>query len=123
MIATVDVVYELAFPIMDLVHFGQRVPANRLLNSYLQQTWRDNGPAVRLLPLFQSIRPAVRSHVLFTKREQSTDDDSAAVKAKALFRPGSPIDSTGTVFLRTERAGLANYTKPHHSAFDEHQIL
>jgi uncharacterized protein len=84
-IATVDVLYDLAFPMMDLVHFGQRVPANRLFNRYLQGTWHDNGDALRLLPLFQSIRAAIRSHVLFTKHEQSADDDSTAAQAKAYF--------------------------------------
>jgi aminoglycoside phosphotransferase family enzyme/predicted kinase len=119
-IATVDVLYDLAFPIMDLVHFDQRGPANRLFNRYLQQTWRDNRPALRLLPLFQSIRAAVRSHVLFTKHEQSTDDDSSAVKAKAYFdlalrliAPAAPSfvavggrSGTGKTVLSRSLAGL-----------------
>jgi len=84
-IATVDVLYDLAFTMMDFIYFDQRVAANRLFNRYLQQTWPENGHALRLLPLFQSIRAAVRSHVLFTKHEQSSDDDSAVVKAKAYF--------------------------------------
>jgi aminoglycoside phosphotransferase family enzyme/predicted kinase len=84
-IATVDLLYDLAFPMMDLAHFGQRTPTNRLFNRYFQRTWRDNGDALRLLPLFQSIRAAVRSHVLFTKHEQSADDASIAAEAKAYF--------------------------------------
>jgi aminoglycoside phosphotransferase family enzyme/predicted kinase len=83
-IATVDVLYDIAFTMMDLVHFDQRVAANRLFNRYLQQAWSHNGHALRLLPLFQSMRAAVRSQVLFTKHEQSADDDSSA-KAKAYF--------------------------------------
>ena len=41
-IATTDVLYDLAFPIMDFVHFGLKACANRLFNSYLQATWTEN---------------------------------------------------------------------------------
>jgi len=70
-IATTDLLYDLAFPIMDLLHFGLHAAANRLLNRYLQSDWQDSAQALRLLPLFLSIRAAIRSHVLFTKSEQS----------------------------------------------------
>jgi aminoglycoside phosphotransferase family enzyme len=86
-IATVDALYDLAFPIMDLVHFDQRIAANRLFNRYLQRTWRDNADALRLFPLFLSVRAAIRSHVLFTKHEQSAGDDSIASDAKSYFDP------------------------------------
>lgn len=119
-IATVDVLYDLAFPMMDLVHFDQRAPANRLFNRYLQQTWRENSPALRLLPLFQSMRAAVRSHVLFTRHEQSGDDSSAA-NAKTYFdlalrliAPAAPSflvvgghSGTGKTVLARSLAGLA----------------
>jgi predicted kinase len=105
---------------MDLIHFDQRVPANRLFNRYLHQSWRDNGPALRLLPLFQSIRAAVRSHVLFTKHEQSAGDDSSAANAKAYFdlalrliAPAAPSlvavggrSGTGKTVLSRSLAGL-----------------
>jgi hypothetical protein len=77
-IATTDVLYDLAFPIMDLIHFGQHVAANRLFNHYLQMTWRDNSTALRLLPLYLSMRAAIRAHVLFTKSEQSAGKDTPA---------------------------------------------
>jgi uncharacterized protein len=83
-IATTDVLYDLAFPIMDLIHFGQRIAANRLFNHYLQATWRDNAAALRLLPLYLSMRAAIRAHVLFTKSEQSADTDTLA-EAKSYF--------------------------------------
>jgi uncharacterized protein len=72
-IATTDVLYDLAFPLMDLVHGSEPGPANRLFDRYLQTTWRENADALRLLPLFLSIRAAIRAHVLFTKHEQSAD--------------------------------------------------
>jgi aminoglycoside phosphotransferase family enzyme/predicted kinase len=84
-IATTDVLYDLAFPIMDLVHFDLNAEANRLFNRYLQRTWSENGSALRLLPLFLSMRAAVRSNVLFTKSEQSSADRNAAEDARSYF--------------------------------------
>jgi aminoglycoside phosphotransferase family enzyme/predicted kinase len=83
-IATTDILYDLAFPIMDLVQFGLRAAANRLFNHYLQSSWQENADALRLLPLFLSMRAAIRSHVLFTKCEQSPNDNDAA-DAKSYF--------------------------------------
>jgi predicted kinase len=72
-IATTDVLYDLAFPLMDLVQFGAAMPANRLFNRYLQTSWDRNADALNLLPLFLSVRAAIRAHVLFIKNEQSYD--------------------------------------------------
>jgi len=79
-IATTDVLYDLAFPLMDLVHGGEPGPASRLFDRYLQTTWHENADALRLLPLFLSIRAAIRAHVLFTRHEQSA---AAAVAGQA----------------------------------------
>jgi aminoglycoside phosphotransferase family enzyme/predicted kinase len=84
-IATTDVFYDLAFPIMDLVHFGLDGAANRLFNRYLQKTWPENGSALRLLPLFLSIRAAIRSNVLFTKSQQSPAEKNAVTEARSYF--------------------------------------
>jgi uncharacterized protein len=84
-IATTDVLYDLAFPVMDLAHFDLNAAANRLLNRYLQRTWPQNGGALRLLPVFLSMRAAIRSNVLFTKHEQSSADRSIAEEAKSYF--------------------------------------
>jgi aminoglycoside phosphotransferase family enzyme/predicted kinase len=84
-IATTDVLYDVAFPIMDLLHFDLNGAANRLFNAYLQNTWPDNAGALRLMPLFLSIRAAIRSHVLFTKSEQSSGDRDAIEEARSYF--------------------------------------
>jgi aminoglycoside phosphotransferase family enzyme/predicted kinase len=84
-IATTDVLYDLAFPIMDLVHFGLNAAANRLLNRYLQRAWPESEDALRLLPLFLSMRAAIRSNVLFTRSEQSSTDRTAAEDARSYF--------------------------------------
>ena len=84
-IATTDVLYDLAFPLMDLVHFDQGVAANRLFNRYLQETWQQNADALTLLPLLLSIRSAIRAHVLFTRHEQSARDLTALAQAQSYF--------------------------------------
>jgi aminoglycoside phosphotransferase family enzyme/predicted kinase len=84
-IATTDVLYDLAFPIMDLLHFGLDAEANRLFNRYLQNTWPENGSGLRLLPLFLSVRAAIRSNVLFTKSQQPSADKNAGTEARSYF--------------------------------------
>jgi uncharacterized protein len=96
-IATNDVLYDLAFPVMDFCHFGLTACADRLLNGYLQATWSENGNALGLLPLFLSMRAAIRSNVFFTKRRLSPNQDHDAKDAEAYFElalqhiePGRP---------------------------------
>jgi uncharacterized protein len=84
-IATTDVLYDLAFPLMDLIHFDLKMCANRLFNRYLQSSWKDNADSLQLLPLFLSMRAAIRANVLFTKRRLSPGDAHDASEAKAYF--------------------------------------
>jgi uncharacterized protein len=84
-IATTDILYDLAFPIMDFCRFSLTACANRLLNGYFQTAWRENARALRLLPLFLSMRAAIRSDVLFTKCRLSPDGDHDATDARAYF--------------------------------------
>jgi len=79
-IATTDILYDLAFPLMDLLHYGNAAAANVLFNRYIQEGPTDNLDGLALLPLFLSMRAAVRAHVLFTKNEQKED---TAVRDKA----------------------------------------
>ncbi|HVX75573.1 MAG TPA: AAA family ATPase [Bradyrhizobium sp.] len=118
--ATIDVLYDLAFPIMDLLHFEQHLAANRLFNDYLRKTWRSNGDALRLFPLFLSMRAAIRSLVLFTRCEQDAGQDSTAADAKSYFElalhlimPARPSlvaiggrSGTGKTVLARSLAGL-----------------
>jgi aminoglycoside phosphotransferase family enzyme/predicted kinase len=66
-IANIDVLYDLAFALMDLEHGGLRPLANRLLNEWL---WRigelpaaSHDEALALLPVFLSRRAAIRAYV------------------------------------------------------------
>lgn len=60
-LATIDVFYDLAFLLMDLCHRNLQPLAQRLLSGYLDATWDDAGTA--LLPLFLSVRAAIRAKV------------------------------------------------------------
>ena len=63
-IATVDVLYDLAFLLMDLWHRGLRAHANAAFNRYLEITSDRGGLAA--LPLFLGSRAAIRAHVTAT---------------------------------------------------------
>ncbi|HWD57041.1 MAG TPA: AAA family ATPase [Stellaceae bacterium] len=59
--ASIDVLYDLAFLLMDLAHQGHGASANRLLNRYLDLTGEDDGLAA--MPLFLALRAGIRAHV------------------------------------------------------------
>ena len=66
-LATIDVLYDLAFLLMDLEHRGFVNFANLVLNRYLDLTGEDDGlPAMHL---FLSLRAAIRAHVTATAME------------------------------------------------------
>lgn len=75
-LASIDTLYDLAFLLMDLEHRGLSAFANRVLNRYLDMTGDDKGLA--LLPLFLSLRAAIRAHVT-----GSTIAALRAIEAKA----------------------------------------
>jgi uncharacterized protein len=76
-LATIDVLYDLAFLLMDLCHRGLRPLAQRLLSGYLDATWDDAGTA--LLPLFLSVRAAIRAKVEgFTAQDAGQRAEPAA---------------------------------------------
>jgi hypothetical protein len=67
--ASVDVLYDLAFLLMDLEHRGLADFANLVLNRYLDLTGEDDGLAA--MPLFLSSRAAIRAHVTATAMEHA----------------------------------------------------
>ncbi|WKA25514.1 bifunctional aminoglycoside phosphotransferase/ATP-binding protein [Bradyrhizobium roseum] len=84
-IATTDVLYDLAFTLMDLLHFNQAAAANEVFNLYLAGTGDAGRDGLRLLPLFLSMRAAIRAHVLFMKSEQAVGSDAVWQEAKRYF--------------------------------------
>lgn len=83
-IATVDVLYDLAFLLMDLWHRGLLELANLVMNRYLDEA--DDEDGFILLPFFLAVRAAVRAHVIATQVEEagSASKDLVA-EAKSYF--------------------------------------
>jgi aminoglycoside phosphotransferase family enzyme/predicted kinase len=71
-IASVDVLYDLAFPLMDFIRYRRHAAANALLNRYLGKTSNENLDALAALPLFMSMRAAVRAKVLLARLDRSS---------------------------------------------------
>lgn len=83
-IATIDVLYDLAFLLMDLWHRGFPELANLTMNRYLDETGDAEGFC--LLPFFMAIRAAVRAHVTATQAEEPGQDLSRlTAEAKSYF--------------------------------------
>lgn len=83
-IATVDVLYDLAFLLMDLWHRGFTQLANLVANRYLDET--DNEDGFALLPFLMAVRAAVRAHVTATQAEESGDPSGKLSRmARAYF--------------------------------------
>jgi len=81
-LASVDVLYDLAFPVMDLIRYGRQAAANALLNRYLNATSDQNLDALAALALFISLRAAIRANVLLARLGR-TSEDRAGVMASA----------------------------------------
>jgi uncharacterized protein len=95
-LATIDVLYDLAFLLMDLENRGLAHFANRVLNRYLDRTGEDDGMAA--MPLFLSLRAGIRAHVTASASERATDATARAEMA---------VDASGYLdlalrFLQTE---------------------
>ncbi len=54
-IASVDLLYDLAFPLMDFLRYDRQTAANGLLNRYLETNSSDHLDALAALPLFMSL--------------------------------------------------------------------
>ena len=87
LIAAGDVLYDLAFLLMDLTERGLKGPANVVLNRYLAETRRlDDLDALGALPLFLSLRAAIRAKVTAARLARaSAAERPAIVKAAATY--------------------------------------
>jgi uncharacterized protein len=119
-LATIDVLYDLAFLLMDLWHRDQREFANLVLNRYLDECDETDGLA--LVPFFMAIRAAVRAHVTAT---QAADAEGQAVEpllneARAYFdfainllRPQGPILLAIGGLSGSGKSTVASLVAPH----------
>ena len=82
-IATVDVLYDLAFLLMDLWHRGFGELANLAANRYVDEAENETG--FTLLPFFMAVRAAVRAHVTATAIGDNGASDPRAEEAKSYF--------------------------------------
>ena len=97
-IASVDVLYDLAFAIMDFLRYDRPAAANALLNRYLGITSVDNLDALAALPLFMSLRSAIRAHVLLARIGRNSRDTAEIMRsartyfelAQRTIRPPAP---------------------------------
>jgi aminoglycoside phosphotransferase family enzyme/predicted kinase len=83
-IATVDVLYDLAFLLMDLWHRGLADLASLVMNRYLDQA--DDEDGFPLLPFFMAVRAAVRAHVLATQAAEGAGGTDTVEEARSYFR-------------------------------------
>jgi aminoglycoside phosphotransferase family enzyme/predicted kinase len=84
LVASGDVLYDLAFLLMDLVERKLSRAANIVLNRYLAEAKRDDDvDGLAALPFFMSMRAAIRAKVTAAKREHATDKDKASIDASA----------------------------------------
>jgi aminoglycoside phosphotransferase family enzyme/predicted kinase len=82
-LSEIDVLYDIAFLLMDLAFRGQAEGASRVLNGYLDQAARSFGErmltGLAVLPLFMAVRAAVRAHV----SAHNGDQDAARAYVEA----------------------------------------
>ena len=90
--ATIDVLHDLAFVLVDLEHRGRGDLANRLLSRYLEET-RDYA-GLRVLAVFKSLRAMVRALVGVAKGRDPAPHIAAA-RALAAPRPGARLLAIG----------------------------
>ena len=87
-IASGDVLYDLAFLLMDLLDRKLPQAANIVLNRYLVETHRDEDlDALTALPFFLSMRAAIRAKVTAARLERAAaaEHDKIAKSARAYF--------------------------------------
>jgi aminoglycoside phosphotransferase family enzyme/predicted kinase len=95
-LATIDVLYDLAFLLMDLTQRGLAALANLAFNRYLDLSGEDDGIAA--MPLFLSLRAAIRAHVTAARDRRTSD-------ARAVGRTETPNEAE-RYFAAAQRALL-----------------
>jgi uncharacterized protein len=101
LIAAGDVLYDLAFLLMDLVERGLAAAANVVLNRYLAETRRPSDlDALAALPFFMALRAAIRASVTASRAAVAEPRDRDEARASAgryftlacrLIRPARPV--------------------------------
>lgn len=84
-LATIDVAYDLAFLLMDLLHRDMWIAANRIWNRWLERSLGRQGDdgAAALMPLFLSMRAAIRTEVGAAKASQRPAEETLRDEPRA----------------------------------------
>jgi predicted kinase len=91
-LASIDVLYDLAFLLMDLVHRGHATEAAIVFNRYLDVS--DESDGIAAMPLFLALRAWVRAHVTATAAKSGAGEAAEARRyfdlARDFMRPHPP---------------------------------
>jgi aminoglycoside phosphotransferase family enzyme/predicted kinase len=98
-IASIDILYDLSFTVMDLLRFRRRTEASILLNRYLTATFKENLGGLATLPLFMSMRAAIRTNVLLARLGGAHKNEASTLLAardyfslaRRLINPAKPM--------------------------------
>ena len=86
MIASVDILYDSAFTMMDFMRYDRHAAANALLIRYLGNTSDKHLDALATFPLFTSLRAAIRANVQLARLGRGCRDEADAMQsAQAYF--------------------------------------
>jgi aminoglycoside phosphotransferase family enzyme/predicted kinase len=80
-LATTDILYDLAFVLMDLWHRGRPGLANLLFNRYLDET--DDAADAGLMPFLMALRAVIRAHVSASQASDAAGEAGAALRREA----------------------------------------
>jgi len=126
LIATGDVLYDLAFVLMDLCELGLADAANVVFNRYLTQTQRDEDlDALAAMPLYLAIRAAIRANVTAARLDQSGAERHAEIvrtartyfdSARRFLAPAPPLLVAVGGLSGTGKSALARALAPTHGA-------
>jgi uncharacterized protein len=123
LIGSGDVLYDLAFLLMDLVERGLPQGANVVFNRYLAQTRRaEDFDALSALPFYLSMRAAIRAKVTAERRERAAPAEQAAIGesarryldlARRALEPAAPVLVATGGRSGTGKSALARALAPH----------
>ncbi len=86
MVASGDVLYDLAFLLMDIVERDLTAAANTVLNGYFAACRRiEDCDGLAALPFFMSLRAAIRAKVTAARLKSGANDDKLATSARRYF--------------------------------------
>ncbi len=109
-IASIDVLYDIAFTLMDLLTRGLDPLANALMNRYLARTGDYRG--LPLLPLYLSMRAAVRAMVAASRGDEARAARDMEFARHALSRRARPVLLAAGGLSGTGKSTLARALAP-----------